>query len=204
MQTYLKFIVQLFFFSFIIKLTLVLTFYKLSGVKMILNLKNLYFLFSFTFYLLVSCFYLMAETRTTIYEKDHWKVFAYKYDDGGRACIASVSNSEMELQIYRSKDFYELATFYEDFTNKKYDFFKFQIDNNDPWIDDSPEYDNGWLMSNISNYTEQAASEIEREMRAGRKFYHLDKNDTIAWFSLIGSNKAFDAFDKCVLKNGLY
>ena len=56
---------------------------------------------------------------------------------GGRACIASVSNSEMELQIYRSKDFYELATFYEDFTNKKYDFFKFQIDNNDPWIDDS-------------------------------------------------------------------
>ena len=65
-----------------------------------------------------------------------------------------VSNSEMELQIYRSKDFYELATFYEDFTNKKYDFFKFQIDNNDPWIDDSPEYDNGWLMSNISNYTE--------------------------------------------------
>ena len=88
--------------------------------------------------------------------------------------------------------------------NKKYDFFKFQIDNNDPWIDDSPEYDNGWLMSNISNYTEQAASEIEKEMRAGRKFYHLDKNDTIAWFSLIGSNKAFDAFDKCVLKNGLY
>ena len=53
-------------------------------------------------------------------------------------------------------------------------------------------------MSNISNYTEQAASEIEKEMRAGRKFYHLDKNDTIAWFSLIGSNKAFDAFDKCV------
>ena len=204
MQTYLKFIVQLFFFSFIIKLTLVLTFYKLSGVKMIFNLKNSYFLFSFIFYLLVSCFYLMAETRTTIYEKDHWKVFAYKYDDGGRACIASVSNSEMELQIYRSKDFYELATFYEDFTNKKYDFFKFQIDNNDPWIDDSPEYDNGWLMSNISNYTEQAASEIEKEMRAGRKFYHLDKNDTIAWFSLIGSNNAFDAFYKCVLKNGLY
>ena len=66
----------------------------------------------------------------------------------------------------KSKDFYELATFYEDFTNKKYDFFKFQIDNNDPWIDDSPEYDNGWLMSNISNYTEQAASEIEKEMRA--------------------------------------
>ena len=88
---------------------------------MILNLKNSYFLFSFIFYLLVSCFYLMAETRTTIYEKDHWKVFAYKYDDGGRACIASVSNSEMELQIFRSKDFYELATFYEDFTNKKYD-----------------------------------------------------------------------------------
>ena len=76
MQTYLKFIVQLFFFYFIIKLTLVLTFYKLSGVKMIFNLKNSYFLFSFIFYLLVSCFYLMAETRTTIYEKDHWKVFA--------------------------------------------------------------------------------------------------------------------------------
>ena len=50
-------------------------------------------------------------------------------------------------------------------------------------------------MSNISNYTEQAASEIEKEMRAGRKFYHLDKNDTIAWFSLIGSNEAFDFFD---------
>ena len=204
MQTYPKFIVQLFFFSFIIKLTLVLTFYKLSGFKMMFNLKNSCFLFSFIFYLLVSCFYLMAETRTTIYEKDHWKVFAYKYDDGGRACIASVSNSEMELQIYRSKDFYELATFYEDFTNKKYDFFKFQIDNNDPWIDDSPEYDNGWLMSNISNYTEQAASEIEREMRAGRKFYHLDKNDTIAWFSLIGSNEAFDFFDDCVSRAGNY
>ena len=54
-------------------------------------------------------------------------------------------------------------------------------------------------MSNISNYTKQAASG-EREMRTGRKFITLDKNDTIAWFSLIGSNKAFDAFDKCVLK----
>lgn len=173
-------------------------------MKIILNLKNLYFLFSLIFYLLASCFYLMAETRTIIYEKDHWKVFAYKYDDGGRACIASVSNSEMELQIYRSRDFYELATFYEDFTNKKYDFFKFKIDNNDPWIDDSPEYDNGWLMSNISNYTEQAANEIEREMRAGKKFYQMENNDTIAWFSLIGSNKAFDAFDECVLKGGQY
>ena len=55
---------------------------------MIFNLKNSYFLFLFIFYLLVSCFYLMAETRTTIYEKDHWKVFAYKYDDN--ACIASI------------------------------------------------------------------------------------------------------------------
>ena len=59
-------------------------------------------------------------------------------------------------------------------------------------------------MSNISNYTEQAANEIEREMRAGKKFYQMENNDTIAWFSLIESNKAFDAFDECVLKGGQY
>ena len=33
---------------------------------------------------------------------------------------------------------------------------------------------------------------IEKEMRAGRKFYQMDENEDIAWFSLIGSNKAFN------------
>ena len=41
-------------------------------------------------------------------------------------------------------------------------------------------------------------------MRAGRKFYQMDENEDIAWFSLIGSNKAFNVFDECVSKNGNY
>ena len=59
-------------------------------------------------------------------------------------------------------------------------------------------------MSNIFNYSDDAAKEIENEIRSGRKFYQLAENDDIAWFSLIGSNKAFDFFDDCVSKSGNY
>ena len=140
----------------------------------------------------------------TVYEKDHWKVNVIKYDDGAKACTATVYNDEIVLQIYRSKDEFTLETFYDDYTNKKLDFFRFRIDNNKPWIDDNPVYDDGWLMSNIFNYSDDAAKEIENEIRAGRKFYQMAENDDIAWFSLIGSNKAFDFFDDCVSKSGNY
>ena len=141
---------------------------------------------------------------TTVYEKDHWKVNVIKYDDGAKACTATVYNDEIVLQIYRSKDEFTLETFYDDYTNKKLDFFKFRIDNNKPWRDDNPIYDDGWLMSDIFEYSDNAAKEIEDEIRAGRKFYQMAENDDIAWFSLIGSNKAFDFFDDCVSKGGNY
>ena len=141
---------------------------------------------------------------TTVYEKDHWKVNVIKYDDGAKACTATVYNDEIVLQIYRSKDEFTLETFYDDYTNKKLNFFKFRIDNNQPWRDDNPIYDDGWLMSDIFEYSDNAAKEIENEIRAGRKFYHMAENDDIAWFSLIGSNKAFDFFDDCVSKGGNY
>ena len=141
---------------------------------------------------------------TTVYEKDHWKVNVIKYDDGAKACTATVYNDEIVLQIYRSKDEFTLETFYDDYTNKKLDFFKFRIDNNQPWRDDNPIYDDGWLMSDIFDYSDNAAKEIEDEIRAGRKFYQMAENDDIAWFSLIGSNKAFDFFDDCVSKGGNY
>ena len=141
---------------------------------------------------------------TTVYEKDHWKVNVIKYDDGAKACTATVYNDEIVLQIYRSKDEFTLETFYDDYTNKKLNFFKFRIDNNQPWKDDNPIYDDGWLMSDIFEYSDNAAKEIENEIRAGRKFYQMAENDDIAWFSLIGSNKAFDFFDDCVSKGGNY
>ena len=141
---------------------------------------------------------------TTVYEKDHWKVNVIKYDDGAKACTATVYNDEIVLQIYRSKDEFTLETFYDDYTNKKLNFFKFRIDNNQPWRDDNPIYDDGWLMSDIFDYSDNAAKEIEDEIRAGRKFYQMAENDDIAWFSLIGSNKAFDFFDDCVSKGGNY
>ncbi len=87
---------------------------------------------------------------------------------------------------------------------KKLDFFKFRIDNNQPCKDDQPVYENGWLISNIFNYSDETTQEIENEMRAGRKFYQMDENDDVAWFFLIGSNKAFNFFDDCVLKGGNY
>ena len=59
-------------------------------------------------------------------------------------------------------------------------------------------------MSNIFNYNDNAAKKIENQMRAGRKFYQMDDNNDIAWFSLIGSNEAFDFFDDCVSKSGNY
>ena len=59
-------------------------------------------------------------------------------------------------------------------------------------------------MSDIFDYSDNAAKEIEDEIRAGRKFYQMAENDDIAWFSLIGSNKALDVFDDCVSKGGNY
>ena len=154
----------------------------------------------------ISCFLIFSANAEviTVYEKDHWKVNVIKYDDGAKACTATVSNDEIVLQLYRSKDEFTLETFYDDYTNKKLDFFRFRIDNNKPWIDDNPVYDDGWLMSNIFNYSDDAAKEIENEIRSGRKFYQMAENDDIAWFSLIGSNKAFDFFDDCVSKSGNY
>ena len=156
----------------------------------------------FTFFCIL-IFSVNAEV-ITIYEKDHWKVNVVKYDDGTKACTATVYTDEIILQIYRSKEKYILETYYDDYTNKKLDFFKFRIDNNQPWKDEEPVYDNGWLMSDIFSYSDEAAQEIESEMRAGRKFYQMDENEDIAWFSLIGSNKAFNVFDECVSKGGNY
>ena len=156
----------------------------------------------FTFFCIL-IFSVNAEV-ITIYEKDHWKVNVVQYDDGTKACTAAVYTDEIILQIYRSKEKYILETYYDDYTNKKLDFFKFRIDNNQPWKDEEPVYDNGWLMSDIFSYSDEAAQEIENEMRAGRKFYQMDENEDIAWFSLIGSNKAFNVFDECVSKNGNY
>ena len=154
----------------------------------------------------LSCLFIFSANAEviTVYEKDHWKVNVIKYDDGAKACTATVYNDEIVLQIYRSKDEFTLETFYDDYTNKKLDFFRFRIDNKKPWIDDNPVYDDGWLMSNIFNYSDDAAKEIENEIRAGRKFYQMAENEDIAWFSLIGSNKAFDFFDDCVSKSGNY
>ena len=98
-----EFIVQLFFFLFIIKLTLVLTFYKLSGVKMIFNLKN--FIFFFFHILFISFLFLSYGKQELLYMK---KITGKSLPISmmiGRACIASVSNSEMELQVIDLKIF---------------------------------------------------------------------------------------------------
>ena len=171
-------------------------------------MKTIIFKFNLLTTIIVSLFCIFIFTANaeviTVYEKDHWKVNVIKYDDGAKACTATVYNDEIVLQIYRSKDEFTLETFYDDYTNKKLDFFKFRIDNNKPWRDDNPIYDDGWLMSDIFKYSDNAAKEIENEIRAGRKFYQMAENDDIAWFSLIGSNKAFDFFDDCVSRGGKY
>ena len=171
-------------------------------MKIIIFKFNLYAILTFSLFCMFIS-YAIAEV-ITVYEKDHWKVNVIKYDDGAKACTATVSNDEIVLQLCRSKDEFTLETFYDDYTNKKLDFFKFRIDNNQPWRDDNPIYDDGWLMSDIFEYSDNAAKEIEDEIRAGRKFYQMAENDDIAWFSLIGSNKAFDFFDDCVSKGGNY
>ena len=171
-------------------------------------MKNFILKFNFIITLIYTFFCILIFSAnaevTTIYEKDHWKVNVVKYDDGTKACTATVYTDEIILQIYRSKEEYTLETYYDDYTNKKLDFFKFRIDNNQPWKDEEPVYDNGWLMSDIFSYSDEAAQKIEKEMRAGRKFYQMDENEDIAWFSLIGSNKAFNVFDECVSKGGNY
>ena len=154
----------------------------------------------------LSCFFIFSANAEviTVYEKDHWSVNVIKYDNGAKACTARVSTDKIVLQIYRSKDEYTLDTFYDDYRNKKLAFFTFRIDNNKPWRDNNPVYKDGWLMSNIFNYNDNAAKKIENQMRAGRKFYQMDDNNDIAWFSLIGSNEAFDFFDDCVSRAGNY
>ena len=171
-------------------------------------MKNFILKFNFIITLIYTFFCILIFSAnaevTTIYEKDHWKVNVVKYDDGTKACTANVYTDEIILQIYRSKEEYTLETYYDDYTNKKLDFFQFRIDNNQPWKDEEPVYNNGWLMSDIFSYSDEASQEIENEMRAGRKFYQMDENEDIAWFSLIGSNKAFNVFDECVSKGGNY
>ena len=56
------------------------------------------------FFLLCSFIFSATAEVTTVYEKDHWKVNVIKYDDGAKACTATVYNDEIVLQIYRSKD----------------------------------------------------------------------------------------------------
>ena len=61
-----------------------------------------------------------------------------------------------------------------------------------------------FLLILSTTIIKNSTKEIEDEIRAGKKFYQMAENDDIAWFSLIGSNKALDVFDDCVSKGGNY
>lgn len=143
----------------------------------------------------------------TIFKKGAWTVDSVKYDAGDYGCLMYNGESDLELRIEANDEIFDLAIFYDNQPeiNKSLKYFSFRIDNNASWRDTASYYDEGWLISELSRYSDRNGEDFVNEFNQGNKFYHLNDNfEVISWFSLKGSAMASEAFLECVEKEGNY
>ena len=70
---------------------------------------------------------------------------------------------------------------------------------------ESPYYDSGWLIVDLTNESEKALRVLIKEIRKGQELFHLDDNNKIiSKFSLKGSAASLTELEKCVREQGFW
>ena len=154
---------------------------------------------------LVSCFLGFAAHADVRLEKvlhsaNYWQVTYREWSDGSQQCVAeNIQGGQVELDLVVEVNSISFGLFIgEDATEDEKNYFSFQVDDEAAWISETPFFDNGWLILEMFDVSDNVFSEVERQFRKGINFKHLDTSGVVInSYSLIGSNAAIIAMIEC-------
>ena len=135
-----------------------------------------------------------------LFQSGAWRVLSLEWSDGEKQCVAESLQGEGGLDIVVAINSISFGLYIgKDASQSDKKLFSFRIDNYPPWKKNDPSFDDGWLIYELLDVSENTFDEIERQFRKGNMFYHLDERGyTINSFSLKGSNAALTALQKCI------
>ena len=148
------------------------------------------------------CFAAHAEVRLekVLHSSKSWQVTYREWSDGLQQCVAeNIQGDQVEFDLVVEANSISIGLFIsEDATEDEKRFFSFQIDNEAAWTSETPLFDNGWLILEMLDVSENVLSKVERQFRKGINFKHLNTSgEAIATYSLLGSNAAIIALIEC-------
>lgn len=154
---------------------------------------------------LVTCFLSFSAHADVRFEKvlhteKSWQVTYLEWSDGLQQCVAeNIQGDQVEFDLVIEADSITFGIFIgEDADEDEKNFFSFQVDNEAAWSSETPFFDNGWLILEMMDASDNVFAEVERQFRQGINFKHLNASgDVIASYSLIGSNAAIIALIDC-------
>ena len=154
---------------------------------------------------LVSCFLGFAAHADVRLEKvlhsaNYWQVTYREWSDGSQQCVAeNIQGGQVEFDLVVEVNSISFGLFIgEDATEDEKNYFSFQVDDEAAWISETPFFDNGWLILEMFDVSDNVFSEVERQFRKGINFKHLDTSGVVInSYSLIGSNAAIIALIEC-------
>ena len=138
-----------------------------------------------------------------IFTGEDWTVSLEVDADERSYCIArNWQNGQSNFDLQFASNSFSIGIFYgEDVEIQQLETFRFKIDNFPIWQNVRALYDNGWLIGELSGFSDKTLAEMERQLRKGRTFFHLDDaDDIITAFSLKGSDLALTALVECLEK----
>ena len=143
-----------------------------------------------------------AELRfeKVFHAKNTWQVAYREWSDGLQQCVAeNIQGDQVEFDLVVAANSISFGIFIgEDATEDEKNYFSFQIDNEVAWTSETPFFDDGWLILEMMDVSENVFSEVELQFRKGITFKHLTASgDVINTYSLIGSNAAIVALIEC-------
>ena len=155
--------------------------------------------------MLGSCFLSFAAHAEVRIEKvlhsaKSWQVTYREWSDGLQQCVAeNIQGNQLEFDLVVEANSISIGLFIgEDVIEDEKNYFSFQIDNEAAWISKTPIFDNGWLILEMLDVSENVFSEVEHQFRKGINFKHLDTaGKVINTYSLMGSNAAIIALIEC-------
>lgn len=155
--------------------------------------------------MLGSCFLSFAahaevQIEKVLHSAKSWQVTYREWSDGLQQCVAeNIQGNQLEFDLVVEANSISIGLFIgEDVIEDEKNYFSFQIDNEAAWISKTPIFDNGWLILEMLDVSENVFSEVERQFRKGINFKHLDTaGKVINTYSLMGSNAAIIALIEC-------
>ena len=154
---------------------------------------------------LMSCFLSFAanadvQIEKVLHSKKSWQVTYREWSDGLQQCVAeNIQGGQVEFDLVVEVNSISFGIFIgEDAAEDEKSYFSFQIDNEAAWTSETPFFDNGWLILEMLDVSDNVFSKVERQFRKGTNFKHLDNSGkVINTYSLIGSNAAIIALIEC-------